>query len=370
MDKYAIIIPVLNPAESLVEYVQSLLGAGAAHIIVVNDGSKDELTYIFTQLKTLESCTVLTHNKNKGKGRALKTAFAYFLTHFQDLQGVVTADADGQHSLEDVCKVAKALENKNGELILGVRDFTGTNVPYRSLIGNKFTSLVYKLLYGYKLKDTQTGLRGISKLHLPWVMNLKGERYEYEINMLIHAKNRHLSFYEIPIQTIYFDHNAGSHFNSFLDSMKIFIKLISGFLHYSYAIILSGIIDIGSFILLSSFLLKGLQLEPRVFYATFVSRMLSSSFNFYMNRKYVFKAGNHFILSMVKYYILCLCLIYASYLLITSANLAIGIPVIMAKIFTDIILGIASYEIQLHWVFKNNQKNVAKQSSLGDHHEG
>ncbi|KKI89330.1 hypothetical protein WQ54_25975 [Bacillus sp. SA1-12] len=370
MDKYAIIIPVLNPTENLVEYVHSLLEAGAAQIIVVNDGSKEELTYIFTQLKKMASCTVLTHDKNKGKGRALKTAFSYFLNHFQDLHGVVTADADGQHSFEDVCKVAKALENKKGELILGVRDFTGTDVPFRSLIGNRFTSLIFQILYGYKLRDTQTGLRGISKSHLPFLLNIKGERYEYEINMLIHSKKMSLSFFELPIQTIYLDHNAGSHFNSFVDSIKIFIKLISGFLHYSYAIILSGIIDIGSFILLASFLLKGLPLEARVFYATLVSRMLSSSFNFYMNRKYVFKAGNHFILSMLKYYVLCFCIIYASYLLITSANLAIGIPVIIAKICADIILGIASYEIQLHWVFKNNQKNVAKQSSVGDHHDG
>lgn len=68
----AIIIPALNPTKSLVDYVNRLLAEGAAQIIVVNDGSNEELTHIFTELNAIENCTVLTHEKNKGKGRALK----------------------------------------------------------------------------------------------------------------------------------------------------------------------------------------------------------------------------------------------------------------------------------------------------------
>jgi putative flippase GtrA len=369
MRSCAIIIPVLNPTENLIVYVKTLLAEGAAQTIVVNDGSKEELTSIFTELNTIEGCTVLTHEKNKGKGRALKTAFNYFLNHNKDLNGVITADADGQHSVEDVCKVANALEITKGEIILGVRGFSESNVPVRSYIGNKTTSLIFQLLYGYKLKDTQTGLRGIPKEELAWIMELKGERYEYEINMLIYAKKMHVKISEIPIQTLYFDNNASSHFNSIVDSLKIFRKLISGFLHYSYSTIISGVIDISSFIFLANFLLLGLPLEARVFYATFVSRMLSSSCNFYINRKFVFNNKNKLISSIIKYYLLCFSLIYASYILITSANIYMGANLILAKICTDLILGIVSYELQLHWVFKKNNKDLTQQSSIGENHE-
>ncbi|TCS81260.1 glycosyltransferase family 2 protein [Tepidibacillus fermentans] len=250
MRNYAIIIPALNPTNSLLDYVKRLLAEGAEQIIVVNDGSKEELTYIFTELNTIEGCTVLTHEINKGKGRALKTAFKYFLEHHKDLEGVITADADGQHSVEDVCKVAKALENSNGGIILGVRDFKQSNVPLRSYIGNRTTSLLFRLLFGYKLEDTQTGLRGIPKKELLQILELKGERYEYEMNMLIYAKKMNIKFSEISIQTLYFNNNATSHYNSIQDSIRVLTQLISGFLHDSFSTITSRLIGIISFILL------------------------------------------------------------------------------------------------------------------------
>ncbi|GBF12600.1 glycosyltransferase family 2 protein [Tepidibacillus sp. HK-1] len=230
MRNYAIIIPALNPTNSLVDYVKSLLEEGAAQIIVVNDGSKEELDDIFTELNKIEGCTVLTHETNQGKGRALKTAFQYYLEFHKDLEGVITADADGQHSLEDVYKVAKAIENSDQGIVLGVRDFSKPNVPFRSNIGNRITSLIFRLLFGYKLEDTQTGLRGIPNKILPQIQELKGERYEYEINMLIYTTKMNIKISEVPIQTLYFNNNAGSHYKSILDSIRVLSILISGFL--------------------------------------------------------------------------------------------------------------------------------------------
>jgi len=363
----AIIIPVLNPTTSLVDYVHRLLAEGAAEIIVVNDGSIEESAYIFTELSAIEHCTVLTHEINKGKGRALKTAFEYVLKTFQFLEGVVTADADGQHAVEDVCTIACALESNESGIILGVRDFSKANVPYRSLLGNRTTSFFFHSLYGYKLQDTQTGLRGIPTSELPRILQLKGERYEYEINMLIYAKKMDIPFHELPIQTLYFDNNSSSHYHSVFDSIKIFSQLLSGFLRYFYSTILSGLLDIGSFILLNSLFLVGLPLEARIFYATFVSRVLSSSSNFYMNRTFVFSKRNKLTHSIIKYYLLCMGIMVASYILVTSATIYMGMNVILAKICIDLLLGILSHQIQLYWVFKTD--DTIKKQIIGERNE-
>jgi glycosyltransferase involved in cell wall biosynthesis len=366
MNKCAVIIPALNPPESLVDYVR-ILAKDVQQIIVVNDGSKKELTYIFTELTDIPGCTVLTHETNKGKGRALKTAFQYFLTYHSDLAGVITADADGQHSIPDVLKLAGELVHTNDGIILGVRDFSEPNVPVRSFIGNRLTSLLFQLFYGGRLEDTQTGLRAIPKKVLSQILELKGDRYEYEINMLIFAKKSNLKIIEISIQTIYFDNNAGSHYNSVLDSLRVFVKLISGLLKYSFSTLASGVVDIISFFWLTTFLLVGIPLEARLFFATLGARILSSSCNFYMNRKLVFKGENKLSESMIKYYLLFSGLIITSYLLVLSANLFIGANVILAKICIDTLLGIISYKVQLNWVFKKRNNNI--EPLVGENHE-
>lgn len=362
MSNCAIIIPALNPPEGLIEYVKALLENCIPQIIIVNDGSKKELTYIFNELSQLKGCTVLTHEKNKGKGRALKTAFHYFLDEHNELRGVITADADGQHSILDVLKIAKELGNTDN-LILGVRDFRGSNVPARSYIGNRITSFLYQLFYGTKLRDTQTGLRGIPKEIVSQIVNLKGERYEYEINMLIFARKIGVEIDEIPIQTLYFNNNSGSHYNSIKDSLRVFSKLISGLLTYSFSTLTSGFIDIATFILLNSFILAALPLQVRLLIGTVAARSLSSSYNFFMNRRYVFKGENKLTESIIKYYILFFGFIFSSYILVLSAKLFMNTNIILTKILIDALQGILSYKLQLNWVYKKQEKHLAGESN-------
>lgn len=224
----AVIIPSLNPIPELPVFVQKLISKGVPEVIVVNDGSDCKYDYIFEALKQIDHCSVLKHEINYGKGRALKTAFSYFLKHFINMDGVVTADADGQHSIEDICKICNILSEKKEVLILGVRNFQDNNVPKRSYLGNMLTSSIFHLLYGCKLNDTQTGLRGIPVRQLPEMIELKGDRYDFEINMLIKARILNLGLYTVPIETLYFDNNSGSHYNTVKDSAYIFFRLIAG----------------------------------------------------------------------------------------------------------------------------------------------
>lgn len=232
MKDFSVLIPALNPTESLIEYVRDLLNEEIPQIVVINDGSKEACQHIFTELNNFPRCTILTHEINKGKGQSLKTGFQYLLGHCS-VSGIVTADADGQHSVEDVIKVGEALHDFQEGIILGVRNFHDANVPFRSYLGNTITSSIFGWLFKVHLKDTQTGLRGIPKKMLVPFTSLRGKRYEYEMNMLIEVSKRNLKIAEIPIHTLYFDNNKSSYYHPIKDSFIILRIIISGYFRKS-----------------------------------------------------------------------------------------------------------------------------------------
>ncbi len=351
-----IVIPALNPSPNLASLVKSLLDKGAPHILVVDDGSGNEYKETFQQIAQLENCTLLIHPVNRGKGRALKTAIAYFLEHFPHLEGIITADADGQHSAKDICKIADRLSENQSAIILGTRDFSAPNVPRRSYLGNRTTSWVFQLLYGSYLKDTQTGLRGLPAGALPWMADLVGERFDYEINVLIEAKRRHTPIVEEPIQTIYYDNNSGSHYNSFQDSFRIFLRLISGFIRYTLSSSASAIIDISTFVILNSVVLIHMPVAKRLLIATVSARVISSICNFVLNKNLVFRNGNRIAISVAKYYTLWFFQLLSSYGLIYAASTLLNGYVAFMKIIIDLGLAVISYQIQLHWVFTGKIK--------------
>jgi putative flippase GtrA len=296
---------------------------------------------------------------NRGKGRALKTAFSYFIEHYSYLDGVVTADADGQHAVDDICRICERLSQKHDSLILGVRDFKQDNVPKRSFIGNTVTSRIFQLLYGSYLNDTQTGLRGIPSNEVIWMAKMEGERYDYEINMLIKARHHNLGFLTIPIKTLYFDNNSGSHYSTLKDSARIFLRLISGLIQFSASTTVSAFVDVISFFLLNTILLAGLSAPIRILVSTVIARVISSISNYFMNRRLVFTHTGRFASSAARYYVLCIFLMIASYGMVYTISLFWKVNESLIKLITDFALGFMSYEIQLHWVFRNKDSTEA-----------
>src|SRR6266568_3973661 len=142
-----VLIPAFNPGSSLLDTVEDLAGLGFRDFVVVNDGSQPESEWIFERLAAREGCVVLRHAVNLGKGRALKAGLNHFLLHFPDHRGVVTVDADGQHTAQDAAVVACAVQERPQQLILGSRTFSG-KVPLRSRAGNLITRNVIGLLTG------------------------------------------------------------------------------------------------------------------------------------------------------------------------------------------------------------------------------
>ena len=216
-----IIIPSLNPDEKLISLAEELIKTGNCRIIVVNDGSGAEHARIFQALGTYEKVTIIEHAVNLGKGAALKTAFAFCLEHFSGAPGVITADGDGQHTPEDILRIAEAMDKNPESIVLGVRAFSKSSTPIRSYIGNKTTNKVFNFLFHVDISDTQTGLRGIPAAELEWMLKIDGQRYDYELNILIQARRRAVRMIQIPIRIVYFDNNRGSHYRMFADSWLI-----------------------------------------------------------------------------------------------------------------------------------------------------
>ncbi len=343
------IVPSLNPDEKFLRVVEGLVQSGFESIILVDDGSRSDCRVWFDRAMEYPQCTLLRHGKNLGKGRALKTAFNYFLSQENGHAGVVTLDGDGQHAMPDVVNCAKALEEHPESLILGCRVFTGDHVPTRSRFGNNITSFIFKILCGIPVSDTQTGLRGISTEFCRYLLDVKGERFEFETKMLLETPRAEVAIREVPIETVYIEENKSSHFRVIRDSAAIYGLILK----YLSSSILSFVLDWGLFTLLIWLLGRFVPTfgDINIYIATAAARIVSSLFNFAMNRAVVFRSRDGLGKTLVRYYILCICQLLCSAGLVHLLSLT-GCPSAVAKIPVDILLFCVSFRIQRSWVFR------------------
>lgn len=347
----AVIIPSLNPDGKLVEVVDSLVGAGFDDIIVVNDGSDRGHMKPFDKISQYKQCKVLNHDVNKGKGRALKTAFEYCIANREGLAGVVTVDGDNQHKAKDILNCCQKMLKSCDKVVLGVRDFSGEHVPPKSRYGNNITSFVFRFVCGIKISDTQTGLRAIPYKYLPVMCRISGERFEYETNMLLEMKKQQIEMVEVPIETVYIEENASTHFHPIRDSFKIYAVILK----YLLGSLASFLIDISIFTAVNFLLLNVMEVSVRIFAATLTARAVSSAFNYCYNRKAVFEHRGRVASSVLRYYTLCvvqLCMSYGMVYFITEILSLRPVLTTVAKVAVDTILFIISFQIQRIWVFK------------------
>ena len=352
--KVTIVLPSLNPDEKLNKVVDGLLSAGFEDIVLVNDGSDEAHLGPFRQAAAHKEVTLLTHEVNKGKGRALKTAFSYVVDNRKQTAGVITVDGDNQHTVKDIRACAEKMLECKDKVILGCRDFTQDNVPWKSRVGNVSTSLVFRLFCGIKISDTQTGLRAIPYQYLPLMCEVEGERFEYETQMLFAIKKNHIGMEEVKIETVYLEDNASTHFDPIKDSLKIY-KIIFKFMISSGT---SFLIDYGIYSLLVFLIGGNFSRGLRLFIATFAARAVSSICNYTMNKKAVFKSKASVSRSLIRYYILCVFQTAASYglvYLLSSLCRAGSFLEIVLKLAVDIVLFIISFQIQHRWVFKEER---------------
>lgn len=351
-----VIIPSLNPDQQLIHTIDSILKEGFSDIILVDDGSNETCKEIFKKLSNFSEVKVITHDENKGKGAALKTAFSYYIEHYDCTyyKGGVTADADGQHLAKDIRKTSdrllQELKEKDKRMVLGTRNFNDPIVPFKSKKGNKITTIVFKVLYGKIINDTQTGLRGISNAYINDCLSLSGERFEYEIDMLIDAVTSKVEIIEETIETVYLNDNRETHFHPIKDSIKIYKVLLKNFFSFSCVGLMSMILDQGLFALLLNVVFGFWNIEKAIIISTALARVCSSLFNYMMNRKVVFKS-NIGIRSLFRYYILCVLQMFASAFCVAFVYMITKGNSTIIKLGVDLVLFFISYQIQQRWVF-------------------
>lgn len=357
MEYYIILIPALNPPKDrLASYIDDLRRRGFGKIIIVDDGSDEEYKKYFDKFKE-DGIDVFTHAKNLGKGRAMKNAFNYILSSYDDFSYVICADSDGQHGVDDILKIVKNLENtEETSLVLGSRDFDRENVPPKSKFGNKLTSLIYYLFFGDRIRDTQTGLRAIPKSYLKDFLDLDGERFEYEINMLINASKTDKNIKEIPIETIYYDDNKETHFRPVMDSFKIYRVIFRTFFKFIISSISSWLVDISMFRILFNILSKTVNnYSPVIWISTFVARVISGIFNFSINKNLVFKDSSQNKGVYARYFLLWLIQLIVSAFLVDNIFKKIKIDTSVIKILVDTFIFIVSFKIQDKYIFNGSR---------------
>ncbi len=360
----AILIPSYQPDDKLAPYVSALSEAGFCRVVVVDDGGGEKYAPIFAGVAEIAGVTVLTHPVNRGKGAALRTGFAWIEQHCPEAKYIITADSDGQHTVPDTLAMAARLhDDSNCGLLLGTRDFGLSHVPLRSRMGNRSTTLAFFLLYGRWIKDTQTGLRGLSRELLPRMQRLRGDRYEYEMNMLIDAATAKLPITTMDIETVYENNNEGSHYRPFQDSMRIFRVIFAGFFRYIGASLFSFVVDFALFQLFNWLLgrcipamdasldLWVFTVIARVFAATVLARIISGALNFILNKRYVFGSEGSVRSTLPKYLCVFALNMVLSGVFTSNLHVWLSISEFWAKMIGDTLLFLLGYYVQRKWVF-------------------
>jgi putative flippase GtrA len=354
-NRIAIAIPAYEPSGALIQVVQECSQAGFSEIIVVDDGSGFDYQKIFESCSKVRGVTVLRQDSNLGKGAALKRAFRFILDSKSAFDGIITADADGQHLTKDILKVRNAMVRINQSkgmdndiVFFGSRNFSGKSIPPRSRIGNRATTRLVSLLYGHNIRDTQTGLRGIPTRQLDALVKVKGDRFEYEMNVLLDLLNRKIPIQELEIETIYHDiQNTQSHFRPIRDSLQVWFQI----LRFTLASLAGAAVDISVYALIIDIAFASQATAFQIAFAVVAARVCSGFTNYFLNKKLVFADENKVRVSLLRYVILALALVTASAFGTVILNELLDGHAVIAKVVADVSLYVVSFIVQKRLVF-------------------
>jgi len=335
-----IAIPSYQPGKPLLDLLRDLRDNTDSPIVVVDDGSRQDCWEIFEEAALVDGVRVLRHAVNLGKGAALKTAFNHALCEWPGADGVVTADADGQHLAEDILAVAERLEAERDALVLGARQFGG-GVPLRSQLGNRLTKGVMRIVAGQHLNDTQTGLRGVPRILLPYMLRIVANGYDFELDMLLVCKHRDIRIVEEPVQTVYIAGNRSSHFNPLTDSLKIYFTL----LRFSIVSIITTAIDNSVFFFLTH------PLGWVVWHAQVAARLAALLFNYRAARRAVFLKEKGSPLTFFKFLALVVCSGTLSYTLMMALRDHAHFALMPAKLTAETLLFFVNFLVQRDFIF-------------------
>ena len=336
--KKIILIPAYEPDQKLIELLKEL-NLKKLDIIVVDDGSGKEYKNVFD--KANKYATVLSYEENKGKGHALKTGLKYIKEKFDKDYVIVTMDSDGQHTVTDALNLASYVEKHPKEVAIGKRKRDTGNVPLRSRFGNGLTRFVYRVVSGVSLYDTQSGLRCFSDKLIDLMISIRGNRYEYEMNVILECPRRKIKLHEIEIATIYIENNSGSHFKPLRDSWRIYKQIFK----FSLSSIVCFALDYISFIIL-------LALSKDINMSNIIARIISGTANYTINKRLVFNSDRKVTITLIQYVLLAAIILLLNTLTLNLFVVVFGWNEYIAKVITEVILFTFSWFMQNKVIFR------------------
>ncbi len=351
----AVLISSLNPDRQLTEFVDGLIKAGFRKIIIVNDGSDPETEKHMRRCEKFSECVVIAHEKNLGKGCALRTGMKYYIDNPEGFDGIVTCDCDGQHSVNDAVKIAQMMQYKDNALFLGARDFSLESVPRRCKYGNCITRKVMSILYKTSITDTQTGLRGIPNKLIERFIKLPGKRFDFEMNTLIECIQNDIEIIETPIETIYIDENKNSHFRAFKDSVRVYWPMCGKLVKFLLSAFGCYCVELIVFTLLTKYAFKNFD-AGMTFLPQAISKVFSCTGNFIINKHTVFKNKGSLKDSLARYILTLVMLVVLSSTAMSMIMELFNIEmnntsILLVKVLTDFFCMVLNFTLQRKWVF-------------------
>lgn len=334
-----IIIPAYNPPIELLEALLAKLTDAFKNVLIVNDGSNEEYASFFEKLAKKHK--VLKHEYNLGKGAAIKTAYSFALDNYKSATAYVVIDCDNQHDIEDMVKCCKESINQPDSLVIGVRDFTLTNVPFKSKAGNNITKTMFKWLFNYELKDTQTGLRVVSPKLAKKLLNIPGDRFNYELKCLITCCEKNIPIIEVPIKTIYIAKNKSSKFNPIKDSILIYKE----FTNYYLKLFIPYLLSLLVFLLTFYFLNSNNDLKA-ILFANTIAGIINIITNILLNYINIYKHNS--ISNNIVYILKKILKIFIGGFFIYICYNLMNINLLFSKLIIDI-----SFTIIIYIIFRN-----------------
>ena len=342
-NRYIALIPAYEPDKKIKGLIDELIEKGF-DIVVVDDGSGPDFAELFEELS--RKATVLTHSENRGKGAALKTGLNYINKYMAYTESVltpagavtvsgrdaviVTVDADGQHLPDDVRRVAEISAQR--------RD--------ASRFGNTVTRHVYSAATGIHIHDTQTGLRAFHRSLIPRLLKIEGDRYEYEINMLMQLASEGVPIIEERIETVYENNNSGSHFRTVRDSFRVYREILK----FSASSLASFAIDYGMYALLLA-VTGGAGIANNLIISNIGARLVSGTANYIMNKRLVFRSRTGFARSAAQYFLLAAFILAGNTIVLSTLAGTLGINRFAAKLITEVIFFAISWTVQKYVIF-------------------
>ncbi len=350
-NKSVILIPAYDPPDSLIQYVAELMEVGYEDIIVVDDGSRDDKQYIFDTLED-GGCRVLHHDKNRGKGIAIKTGLFYYSGKYEGLaDGVITVNSDGTDPIRDIDRISEVLHEQKSEkqphLVTAVRDFDSPNITAESVRANVFMTMVFRWIFGVRIGDVLCGLRGIPDARVQTCLTFPEKTYAYDVAQLIGFIKEGVE--EVPVKIPPGNPEAEQHFRKIKHTFLINVVIWRKLMIFGATSIIAALLDIILFWYLTKYVLTGVRYP--IIVGTVLARIVSATLNYNLSRRLVFKTNESKRKSFSQFFTLAAVQCGISAMSVHFLEMLFDGAAVPIKIVIDLFLFFVAYKIQDKFIF-------------------